>query len=200
MKAAVILSNIFGVLYSFAWNLSFYPQALENYRNQNVAGYSLEYALLNPGGYLFYTIYTLSGFIDPNLGTGIVSWSDLFFAIHGVALSTLTLAQCYMYKRGAKNNEFQPWCIYLLASCLFMFLASFLIEGGDFPFSMSVHAVSVAGYAKTIITLLKYAPQAWLNYKRKSTAGWSISNVILDFTGGIFSFAQLLTDSLGLGD
>jgi cystinosin len=30
----------------------------------------------------------------------------------------------------------------------------------------------------------------YLNYKRKSTAGWSITAVLLDISGGVFSFLQ----------
>ena len=33
--------------------------------------------------------------------------------------------------------------------------------------------------------------QAYYNYRRKSTSGWSIGNVLLDFTGGILSIAQM---------
>ena len=84
-----ILSHICGIIYSFAWNLSFYPQGWENYRRKSVDGFSLEYALLNPMGYLFYSIYCITGTIYPDIGTGIVDWSDLFFATHGLALSTI---------------------------------------------------------------------------------------------------------------
>ena len=48
----------------------------------------------------------------------------------------------------------------------------------------------MCGYCKALITLVKYMPQVYLNWKRKSTVGWSLSNVLLDFTGGAFSFAQ----------
>lgn len=34
-------------------------------------------------------------------------------------------------------------------------------------------------YLKSAISFLKYVPQAWMNYKRKSTVGWSIHNIIL---------------------
>lgn len=34
-----------------------------------------------------------------------------------------------------------------------------------------------------------------MNYKRKSTAGWSIWQILLDFAGGIMSIFQLLIDS-----
>ena len=30
-----------------------------------------------------------------------------------------------------------------------------------------------------------------MNFRRKSTVGWSIGNVMLDFTGGFFSIAQM---------
>ena len=38
-------------------------------------------------------------------------------------------------------------------------------------------------------------PELLLNYKRKSTQGWSIENVALDFTGGTLSILQLFLDS-----
>lgn len=38
-------------------------------------------------------------------------------------------------------------------------------------------------------------PQVWQNYKRKSTEGWSINQILLDFAGGIFSLAQLIIDA-----
>lgn len=50
--------------------------------------------------------------------------------------------------------------------------------------------IRMCGYCKALITLVKYMPQVYLNWKRKSTVGWSLANVLLDFTGGAFSFAQ----------
>ena len=38
-------------------------------------------------------------------------------------------------------------------------------------------------------------PQAYVNYKRKSTVGWSISQILLDFAGGIMSILQLVIDA-----
>ena len=42
-------------------------------------------------------------------------------------------------------------------------------------------------------------PQVYLNWKRKSTVGWSLANVILDFCGGFFSFCQIIVDSVARG-
>ena len=45
------------------------------------------------------------------------------------------------------------------------------------------------------MTFVKYIPQAWVNYKRKSTVGWSIWQILLDVTGGVLSILQLVIDS-----
>ena len=42
---------------------------------------------------------------------------------------------------------------------------------------------------------IKYVPQVYLNFKRKSTVGWSIENILLDISGGALSLAQLLIDA-----
>ena len=52
-------------------------------------------------------------------------------------------------------------------------------------------SVSMMGYFKLSISFLKYLPQFYWNYKRKSTVGWSIINILLDMTGGLFSFLQM---------
>lgn len=50
-------------------------------------------------------------------------------------------------------------------------------------------------YVKLVVTTVKYCPQVIDNYRRKSTMGWSIHQILLDFTGGILSILQLIIDS-----
>ena len=57
----------------------------------------------------------------------------------------------------------------------------------------------MAGYAKACVTFIKYMPQVYLNFQRKSTVGWSLENVCLDMTGGLLSFFQTYIDSAILG-
>ena len=38
-----------------------------------------------------------------------------------------------------------------------------------------------------------------MNFRRKSTVGWSIGNVLLDFTGGTFSLLQMFLLSYNNG-
>lgn len=39
-----------------------------------------------------------------------------------------------------------------------------------------------------------------MNYKRKSTVGWSIDQILLDLAGGMLSISQLVLDSSLQGD
>lgn len=41
--------------------------------------------------------------------------------------------------------------------------------------------------------------QAYLNYRRKSTIGWSIGNVLLDSVGGLLSLAQIVLLNFNYG-
>lgn len=55
--------------------------------------------------------------------------------------------------------------------------------------------VYAIGYVKLFVTLVKYMPQVWMNYQRRSTDGWSIGPILLDISGGVLSLLQLLIDA-----
>ena len=38
-----------------------------------------------------------------------------------------------------------------------------------------------------------------MNFKRKSTAGFSIGNILLDFSGGVANYAQMIAQSIDQG-
>lgn len=38
-----------------------------------------------------------------------------------------------------------------------------------------------------------------MNFRRKSTVGWSIGNVLLDFSGGVLSILQMILQSYNNG-
>ena len=41
--------------------------------------------------------------------------------------------------------------------------------------------------------------QVYMNFKLKSTIGWSIGGILLDFTGGVFSILQMFLISYNYG-
>ena len=71
----------------------------------------------------------------------------------------------------------------------------FFIRPESVPKCSCKDQVYAIGYTKLIITVVKYAPQVYLNFRLKSTEGWSIGQILFDFTGGVLSILQLLIDS-----
>jgi cystinosin len=45
------------------------------------------------------------------------------------------------------------------------------------------------------VTFVKYIPQVILNFKNKSTHGWSIGQIQFDLSGSILSLSQLILDA-----
>lgn len=192
-----VISLIVGWVYFVAWSFSFYPQSFLNWRKKSVAGFSLEFALLNVSGFYFYSLYSVGGFVYSDLQTGTVEINDLVFALHAFALSSVQFSQAFIYERGAQKN-FALWAIVLLVVEWITLIAVFFLEGiidiGSMP--TGLNSFRIAGYNKALITFCKYVPQVYLNYSRKSTVGWSISNIMLDFTGGSLSILQQVIDMI----
>jgi cystinosin len=59
--------------------------------------------------------------------------------------------------------------------------------------------IQAFGFVKMSITLVKYTPQVYLNWKRKSTEGFSLPGVLLDISGGVLSFLQMFLMSFHSG-
>lgn len=165
-----------------------------------MAGFSLEFALLNVSGFFFYSLYSVGGFVYPHLGTGKIEPNDLVFALHAFMLASVQFAQAFIYERGAQKT-FALWAVVLLIVEWIVLIVVFFIEGiidvGQMP--SEFNTFRVAGYNKAVITFLKYIPQVYLNYSRKSTVGWSVLNIILDFTGGSLSVLQQVIDMIHNG-
>ena len=103
-----------------------------------------------------------------------------------------------MYDRGVQtkvNKLAIAWLVFLYL-CSF---TTYIYEVSGHPIKhLSWDTFMVMGYCKCAISFVKYIPQVYLNYKRKSTVGWSIGNVLLDLTGGILSFLQIWINAAAL--
>ena len=80
-------------------------------------------------------------------------------------------------------------CILVLIMCLLISDRLYLTLNG---FISWLDWLYFLAFIKLLITLFKYIPQVYLNYKRKNTHGWSIGTVLFDLFGGIFSVAQMI--------
>eukprot|EP01105_Mastigella_eilhardi_P027173 TRINITY_DN8235_c0_g1_i1.p1 TRINITY_DN8235_c0_g1~~TRINITY_DN8235_c0_g1_i1.p1 ORF type:complete len:333 (-),score=79.18 TRINITY_DN8235_c0_g1_i1:68-994(-) len=207
MDALEVLSVICGWVYFFAWSLSFYPQVYDNWRRKSVVGLSFDFLLLNQSGYLCYSIYNCVFYFSPevqrqyfyqhpNSDAIPVKLNDVVFAVHGMCLTAFTLFQCWIFDRG--NQRFS-WVAVVLTVLGWASVLAQLIAVGCGALSL-LWWVYYLSYLKLAVTASKYAPQVWINFKRKCTQGWSIGNVLLDTTGGFLSFVQMFLDSINMGN
>ncbi|KUI71171.1 hypothetical protein VM1G_07124 [Cytospora mali] len=154
--------------------------------------------------------------------TPAVAFNDIAFAAHALLLSAITTSQyllpsvwAFTPSHGNKPSAF----ITGTATGAAMGVAAVVIliaaaerqhqtqqgEGGGAPVDPAsgwcwLDAVYAVGYVKLWITLIKYTPQVVANFRNKSTVGWSIWQILLDFAGGVLSIAQLVLDSALQGD
>lgn len=130
------------------------------------------------------------------LGVNPVLLNDVVFSIHAFAATFITGIQCLIYYRG--DQKLSKFAIVLLSLTLLMLIITlFVAVSGKITWLLYLQLFS---YVKLGVTLIKYVPQAWMNFKRKSTEGWSIGNVLLDFTGGSLSILQMFLQSYNNND
>lgn len=189
-----LISMLVGWTYLMAWNFSSYPLNLLHYKTKSVAGFSLDFGLMNTTCHLLYSMYTVGGLIYPYMGTGIIQVNDLLFPTHCFLATSVTLAQWFIYDTG-KQKGFTPWVVWMLATQALIIMSFFFCEGIlGYELPHSFNTFKVAGYCNTMITFVKYSPQIILNYQRKSTEGLSIPFFMLDLTGGMLSIFQQFID------
>lgn len=191
------LSDTFGWIYFLAWSISFYPQIILNYRRKSVTGLSFEYQAYNITGFTFYTVYSIVNYYEQHrlhLTTS-VEPNDLAFAIHAWVMTCVVIYQCVTYK--LQSQTINRIHLFVVATLWVLAIYNILLSsGGYLPWystnsgSYNYNTMEYLGYAKAFISFIKYTPQAYMNWKRQSTIGWSIGNVLLDFTGGSLSLAQ----------
>jgi cystinosin len=201
------ISITIGWIYFGAWSLSFYPQLIENWWRRSVVGLSCEFLAFNFIGHTCYMIFNTVLFwsttvqreylnIHPNAIENPVKLNDIFFSIHAVTLTALTIGQCFIYERGHQRISWTGRIIIIL-TLITIAVVIFLGVGHVLSWFYVLQAI---GIVKLVMTFIKYVPQAHLNFKRKSTVGWSIGNIILDFTGGLLSLGQMFIDAVNSGD
>jgi LCT (Lysosomal Cystine Transporter) family transporter len=204
------LTSLVGWVYTTAWSVSFYPQVILNWRRKSVTGLSFDFLGLNLIGWVCYSGFNVALYWFPAqvVGPGdsvrrLVELNDVVFALHALLLTSITVVQCFMYERGTQRLS-------RATRLLVITLAIVLVSYGAAIFTVGCQKcakllswlsfVYFLSYVKMAITLVKYTPQLYFNYTRKSTVGWNVDNIILDFTGGCLSIAQVLLTSYFLKD
>ncbi|KAG6410190.1 hypothetical protein SASPL_128242 [Salvia splendens] len=221
-----VLYNVLGWLAFVSWSISFYPQVILNFRRKSVVGLNFDFVLLNLTKHSSYLIYNASLFFSSTVQRqyrekfGLnemipVAANDVAFSIHAVLLTVFTLAQIVMYDVSGAASTF----LTVFKVCVLFKLCT--VKRGNQKVSKTAAVlVSVAWLAaavcvfvaiprhswfwlvscfntiQVVMTVIKYIPQVVLNFRRKSTIGFSIGNILLDFFGGITNYFQMVVQSI----
>ncbi|RNF16167.1 cystinosin [Trypanosoma conorhini] len=205
------ISAWIGWVYFLAWGVSFLPQLYFNMRRWSVVGQSFEFVFLNVVGFMCYSTYTLCFYSNDavketyrrryNGSTNTVTLNDVVFAVYALVCCLLNCLQIVFMDRG--GQKLSRFAIALIGVIIFVVvLWTCLIAGGVrhsavFNYLDLLYGLSLI---KLGISIVKYLPQLYLNYKRKCTIGWNIWNILLDFTGGVLSILQQVIDSAVTND
>ncbi|ETI20453.1 hypothetical protein G647_08489 [Cladophialophora carrionii CBS 160.54] len=215
------VSRLLGWIYTLSWSASFYPQPRLNWQRRSTQGLAIDFPLLNVLGFVCYSISTCSFWFSPTIRQQYaarhpaspeptVQLNDVAFGVHAVILVTVTYSQFFSrlwrFPNPSRQRATRPVLGILWGSIVGVagIMAVVVFRSGwkdQDPLDWAwIDVLYALGYVKLIATFVKYIPQAFFNYKRKSTEGWSIWQILFDLTGGVLSVAQLVLDASFGGD
>ncbi|XP_045119251.1 cystinosin homolog isoform X2 [Portunus trituberculatus] len=199
VRGLTTAADVMGWLYTIAWDVSFLPQILHNWRRRSVVGLSFDFLTFNWIGFFSYFIFNMGLYWLTDIQEQYslrypqrilhVRLNDVIFPLYAVVCVTLQIGQCFLYER-SKGQRVSTTCRVLSG----LLVASAAVGCVLVPLVESwwwLDVLYLLSYIKLTITCIKYVPQLWVNHKRRSTEGWSIYQVILDFTGGTLSLVQM---------
>ncbi|XP_054786475.1 cystinosin homolog isoform X2 [Prosopis cineraria] len=197
--------EVLGWLTFICWSISFYPQVILNYRRKSVVGLNFDFVLFNLTKHSSYLFYNASLFFSPAVQKQYrnkfgqkemipVAANDVAFSSHAVLLTAISLFQIAIYDRG--NQKVSRIALGIVSTV-------WLVAAICFFVTLSTHhwlwLLTVFNGIQVCMTVIKYIPQAVMNYKRKSTEGWSITNILLDFSGSVGNYTQMVLQSVDQG-
>lgn len=200
-----VLYQVLGWFAFGTWSCSFYPQVILNFQRKSVVGLNFDFVVLNLTKHTSYLVYNACMYFIPvvqyqyHLKYGFtelipVALSDVAFSIHAVLLTWFTAYQVLIYERGSQKLSAVAMVISVGA-----WLTAAVCVVVAWPQDRWLWLVSDFNLIQVAMTLIKYIPQAWMNYQRKSTVGWSIGNILLDLSGGVGNLLQMGVQSIDQG-
>ncbi|KAL7606754.1 cystinosin homolog isoform X1 [Lactuca sativa] len=197
-----VLSSVLGWIAFCAWSISFYPQVILNFKRKSVIGLNFDFVVLNLTKHSSYLIYNASVFFSSAVQRqyrqkyGLdemipVAANDVAFSIHAVVLTAFTLFQIAIYDRGGQKVS-KTSILILSVAWLTVIICMFIA----IPSHSWLWLVSCFSTLQVVMTVIKYIPQAVMNFQRKSTVGFSIGNILLDLVGGLANYGQMTVQSI----
>ncbi|XP_021813606.1 cystinosin homolog isoform X7 [Prunus avium] len=120
-----------------------------------------------------------------------VAVNDVAFSAHAVLMTAIILFQIAIYDRG--TQKVSKIAIGIVVAVWFGAAVCFFVA---LPTHSWLWLINIFNSIQVFMTVVKYTPQAFMNFMRKSTDGFSIGFYLLDFSGGVTNYAQMAVLSI----
>jgi LCT (Lysosomal Cystine Transporter) family transporter len=181
-----------------------------NISRKSVSGLSTDASIMQLLNFASYAAYCSFFFFDEGIRQEyrnrhgqsseiMVSSSDVAFSLHAFLLTLVIIFQIAYYG-GYKARPINFATRYVALSILLMCATYSFCVLLRIPGFLWIDFLYMLAMVKLVLTIATYIPQLVLNFQRKSTTGFNIWNIILDFSGGGLSLLQLILDGYDLGD
>ena len=190
--------NLIGWIYFVLWSVSFYPQIILNFKRSSVQGLNMDFVILNVIGFALYSVFNIQMFYNSSIQSNYLSihpdgvlpvqLNDVVFSVHAFLAASLTLTQSVLMKTEDQRISW-PCKVYLSLQTIIILVSLSLALAEVSSWLTFLYLLS---YMKLFITLTKFVPQVMMNYRHKSTKGWSVGNILLDLSGGLASLLQMI--------
>lgn len=210
------LSATVGWIYVLFWGLCNYPTLISNIKLKSIQGISIDYLFFNGMGFSLYTMYTSAMYFSSlvreefKLSNGqypLIKLNDVVFGSHNLVVNMVILSQAYVWGFKKNDNQYLSGLGMIILGITFGYVvigAGYIyMKDGFEPVENEfnwVYLFTSFGLVKILMSICKNIPQIIYNYNRKSTHGWPILMIWLDFLGGFLSFVQLIIDAYSVGD
>lgn len=171
---------------------------------RSVAGQSLDFIMFNALGFTCYVIYNVALYASPvvrkeykHAHCGVapdVRTNDVFFACHALLCTMLGAAQAIRYDRGGQTLSKPALTLVGASAAGIAAYAAAWASGACGKNALGL--IYTLGYVKVGTSAVKYIPQLYHNFQRKSTVGFNVANASTDAVGGALSLAQQAVDAM----
>lgn len=190
-----VAAEFMGIFYFLCWAWAAMPQAYLHYQQKSTSGFSWDYVAISTSTHLIYTLHHIIRHVwYKNQGLDQKSTLvDVLNTSWGLCWSTAKCIQCWYYPRS--KGQGLTWASASTCGAIFGYAVIWLIMSavGAVPFIEENGLwtfVDQLGMIKVAISFIKYMPQVYENWRRKSTGGFHPLNFLLDIGGVIGSFFQ----------
>lgn len=218
-----LLSSFCGWGYVLCWGVSLYPPLILNYHTKSVEGVSIDFAYLNFWGCLFYLASVSMMFFSTTVKLEyalahaanatrmnepqkqpLVRLNDVVYGFHSLLLVIGLLYQFYCSGYRYSSTQTLSRSVKLISvigvlCALLLILHAYEISTTRRHYQL-VDVANIFGTVKVFFSGIKYIPQAFFIYQRKSVKGFAVKGCITDILGGLLCSLQLLIDAYLVND